>query len=173
MELGEHLGDHGQRRDRQCGGEEQREHRPLGVVAQQRRRGEEPATEAEGERHEEAAGRDQDGSFPQPADQRQVGLEAGDDEQHDHAEPTDGEQHARLHHSGREHPVEEARSHTAEDRWAEDDSRRELPHHGRLPDPPAQLAEQPGDDEQQRDLHEEHQDLVFAGLHETQRRLLG
>ena len=75
------------------------------AVADERIGHDEAHAETEGDRDQQAADRHARGGAAEPAHQREVGLEAGDDQQQQHAEPGDAAEQAALQRVGREEPV--------------------------------------------------------------------
>ena len=161
--LAEDLGDHRQRRDRECRGDEQGEDVALGVAADEGHRDEPPDGESGDGRHDQRPGGDDHGSSTEPPDQAEVGLEAGADEQEQHAQPADGEQHAGLDVVGREHPVGDVGCELAQHRRAEDEAGGEFTDDRRLSDPLHQRPQQPSGDQDHQQGHPEDEQLVFGG----------
>src|SRR5690606_39057139 len=89
-----------------------------------------------------------------------VGLEPGDDDEEEDAEPRDDREQVGLVLDRREDVLLDLGRERAEDRGAEDDAGRELADHGGLLDLAQQLAEEAGGGEQQRELEQEDDDGV-------------
>ena len=119
--------------------------------------------EAAGERHGDAGGRDAERRAARLPDQGEVGLHAGEQQQHEDAELGDGIDHALLLAIGREDRVLGLRPERAEHRRPEQKAGEQLPHDGRLADPLHDLAHETADREQKNDLPEEDH-LRGAGL---------
>ena len=160
--LTEDLGDHRERRDRQGGGDEEGEDVPLGVTADEGHREEPTDGEAGDRRNQQRPRRHDHGGAAEPADQPEVSLEAGADEQEQHAEPADGEEHAGLDVVGGEQPVGDVGGEFAEYRRAEDETGGKFADHSRLADALHHRTEQPGGHQDHEQTDPEDEELVFG-----------
>jgi hypothetical protein len=163
IEIGEDLRDHGQRRDAERGAHEQREHHALGLAADEgvRQRQAEPHAREHGQH--EAADRDARGGPAEAADQRRIGLESGQDQEQEDADPRRPCEQRALERLGGEQPVVQARSEMSEDARSEQQARGQLADHRRLPDRAQASAERARGEQQREQLEPEDQELVLGG----------
>ena len=111
----------------------------------------------------EAADRDARGGAAEAADQRGIGLEPGQDQQQEHADPRRAREQRALERVVREQPVVECRREVAEHARPEQQSGRELADHRGLPDRAQHAAERARGEQQREQLEPEQQELVFGG----------
>jgi len=154
-ELADRQGDDLDRRDRQRRAEKQGRHKPLLGVGQHAVRQHFAERHTAGERHRDAGEGHAGGGSAGAADQRQVGLHAGQQQQHQDAELGDRPDHRGLFLAGREQSSLQLRRQRAKHARPQQDAGDQLAHDRRLADPLHRLAEQPAADQQQDDLGQE------------------
>ncbi len=157
----EDLGDHRECRHRQGESEEPDEDRSFGRTPDERIGHQESRRGGHCQGHQQGTCRHTESGSPKARDDAEVGLVADDDQEEYHPDPRKREDH-RLDDLLAEDPLGGTRKQLSEHRRAQQHTCQQLPDHGRLAHGLHDPAQQPRKTDEQRQLHEEHENLVLA-----------